>query len=93
MDDTPVVSEQDVLKIADMCPRAMPAYFCCVRSSDEYGESTISKKYIVNELGRSWTKFRNDLRSLMGLRILDFYDYNDVVEVELLGGQYDRCML
>lgn len=93
MEDPSVINEQDVIKIADMCPRAMFAYFVCVKKSNKFGESSITKKHIVDELGRSWTKFRNDLRTMMSIGVIDVYDVQDGVEVDLLGDGYDSAML
>jgi len=86
-------SELDAIKIADRCPRAMSAYFICLKNSDEYGESHVSKDYILRDLGRSWTKFRNDLRDLMNIGILEFFEEGNDLEIDILGGSYDRCML
>ena len=84
MDQYTLTDEVTISRIADTIPRAMPAYFLCIYSVDEDGKYSFTKDEITNKRVRSWTKFKNDIRSLSALYLLNFLDRGDVIDIELI---------
>jgi len=84
MDEYSLTDEPTVARIADLAPRALSAYFICLHKSNPKGECSFTRDEIVNEKVRSWTKFKNDIRSLSALFILNFIDTGDLIDVELI---------
>jgi hypothetical protein len=82
-----LTDEETVARIADICPRAMPSYFLCLHNANPLGRCTFTRKQVINDCVRSWTKFKNDIRRLSQLFILTFLDRDDVIEIELI----DQC--
>ncbi len=93
MDDFSVTNESTIALIADQCPRAMSAYFICLRNVDSYGSVTFDKNFIKNTSHKSWTKFKNDIRSLGRVFVLNFIDHGNEIEIELIGEDFDSPML
>lgn len=75
---------ETVSRIADICPRAMPAYFICLAAVDDDGNCDFTRDEIINERVRSWTKFKNDIRSLSQLFILSFLDEGDAISINMI---------
>jgi len=84
MDHYSLTDEAAVSRIADTTPRAMSAYFLCLHKADLEGKCEFSRDEIINEKVRSWTRFKNDIRALSGLFLLNFLDQGDLIKVELI---------
>lgn len=84
MDEYSITDEATVSKISDQCPRAVSAYFLCLHRSDGEGRATLTRDQVMNECMRSWTKFKNDVRSLASLYVLNFVDYGSEIEIEFI---------
>jgi hypothetical protein len=84
MDSFSLADKHVFLQIADTAPRAVAAYFMCLNNVDCYGRVSFSKEYITEVKGRSWIKFKNDLKALSVLGILNFYEENDWAIIEML---------
>jgi hypothetical protein len=84
MDHYSLTDEATVSRIADTTPRAMSAYFLCLHKADLEGRCEFSRDEIINEKVRSWTRFKNDIRALSGLFLLNFLDQGDLILVELI---------
>ncbi len=84
MDKYALTDEYTVAKIADVSPRAMPAYFLCLHKSDQNGLCSFTREEIINQRVRSWTKFKNDVRSLAALYVLNFSIKGDSISIEII---------
>ena len=84
MDTYSLTDESTVSRIADMAPRCMSAYFLCLHKADALGRCSFDREEIIHDKARSWTKFKNDLRALAFMYILNMDDQNDFVLVELI---------
>ncbi len=84
MDQVALTDQCTVSRIADVCPRAMSAYFICLTAADSEGNCSFERDEIINHKVRSWTKFKNDIRSLSQLFLLNFLDEGDTIQVNLI---------
>ncbi len=84
MEEYSLTDEATVSRISDTCPRTLSAYFLCLHESNSDGFVTFSRDDIVNNRVRSWTKFKNDIRTLAGIYVLNFKDNGDQIEVQLI---------
>jgi hypothetical protein len=84
MDSFSLADKHVFLQIADTAPRAVAAYFMCLNNVDSYGRVSFSKEYITAVKGHSWIKFKNDLKALAALSILNFYEESNQVLIEML---------
>lgn len=84
MDEYSLTDEATVARISDTCPRALSAYFLCLHTVCSDGTVSFTRDEIINHRVRSWTKFKNDVRSLAGLYVLNFSDKGHILEIELI---------
>jgi hypothetical protein len=85
MDEYSYTDEATVSRIADTNPRCMSAYFLCIHNADEEGKCTFTRDEIEQVRVRSWTKFKNDIRTLAFMFILDFsFPEKDRITIELI---------
>lgn len=84
MDEYSLTDEATVARISDSRPRALPAYFLCLHNAAPDGSVSFTRDEIMNERMRSWTKFKNDIRSLAGLYVLTFLDKGNEIDIELI---------
>ena len=86
--------EETVSRISDIAPRALSAYFICLHNSDESGKCRFNRNEIINEKVRSWTKFKNDIRQLAFMFLLNFHDLGHEILIEMIPqsdvGEYDN---
>jgi hypothetical protein len=83
MDQYSLTDEETISRISDFCPRAMSSYFICLNKSSS-GHCTFTRNEIRDEKIRSWTKFKNDIRKLSQLYIVNFLDSGDRIDVEVI---------
>lgn len=76
--------EHTVAHIADHTPRALSAYFYVLHNIGFKNEITITKNEIVHGQQKSWTKFKNDLRALARLFVINFFDDGESVMVSII---------
>lgn len=81
-----ITDEEKIARIADVCPRAMSSYFIVLYKCSN-GEHVISRKDIVHGHSKSWTKFKNDLRELSKLFIVNFFDDGHCISVSMVEDQ------
>lgn len=95
MDEYSLTDEETIARIADQAPRAMSAYFLCLHSAARHCCVSFDRDYIINHAIKSWTKFKNDIRALSRLFILNFQDHGDSIEIQLItsGGTCGSDML
>lgn len=79
-----LTDESTVSRIADICPRAMSTYFICLANADSEGNCHFTRDDILNTKIRSWTKFKNDIRSLSQLFLLNFHDQGHEIGVNMI---------
>ncbi len=84
MEEFSIADEETISRIADLAPRAMSAYLVCLYKSDSDGLCSFTRGEIIDERVRSWTKFKNDIRSLSKLFLLNFLDAGDSISIELI---------
>jgi hypothetical protein len=84
MDAKALTSDSLICRIADDYPRGMSAYFLCLCNADKFGNCKFYKQEIRDKHCRSWTKFKNDLRGLAAISVLEYTPYDDVVHVKLV---------
>lgn len=84
MDQYTLTDEATVARIADTAPRALPAYFLCLHKADADGKCSFSRDEIIHNRMRSWTKFRNDIRTLAFMFLLNFLEGDQEIEIEII---------
>ena len=84
MEEYTLTDEATISRIADIIPRAMSAYFLCIYAADSDGQCNFKRDEIINKRIRSWTKFKNDIRALASIYILNFLDRGDVIDIEMI---------
>lgn len=84
MFDYSFTDEETVARIADVAPRAMSSYFIVLHKCENSSEIIISRDQIMNDHQKSWTKFKNDLRQLAHMFIINLLDKGEHVLVSLI---------
>ena len=75
-------------QIARHCPRAMGTYALCLSQMNENNTFVLTRNQIINDLSESYTKFKNDLRSLSKEGVLEWHSNGDYLTV-IIG---DNCV-
>lgn len=79
--------EETIARISDTYPRAMSSYFIVLHRISSKQEIVITRQQIIHQHMKSWTKFKNDLRNLAQLYVVDMCDDGDSVSVMLITNQ------
>lgn len=73
--ETTFIEQDTAYCIAEKCPRSLGAYLTCLRHVDD-DYCYFSRDFIVNDMGLSWTRFKNDVRDLSKACLLEFKMFN-----------------
>ena len=76
------IPQEALWQIAESAPRAMPAYLLTYQQV-ERGSATIARDYIELDKSMSWTKYKNDLKSLARLGLLEWHQKGKNIVVRL----------
>lgn len=60
-----------LLQVSEVCPRALGAYLICCQYQNN-GVFDAEKSFITDALSLSWTRFKNDVRALHRLGLLEW---------------------
>lgn len=77
-------AEHTISLISDRAPRAMSAYFMCLYAETTCGKIIFDRDFITHSAVKSWTKFKNDIRTLARLFILNYDDRGKTIEIEMI---------
>jgi len=70
-------------KIARNCPRALCSYMHIVTRANSDGNVMFSQQQITDDFSESFTKFRNDLRSLTRQNLIEWHQMKNVIRIQL----------
>ena len=82
-----VTSQEALERISRQCPRAMKTYIQCLNRADKHGKVFFSKDLISIDMSESMTTFRNDIKALARLDLLEWSPLNKGIAVQL--GNYE----
>lgn len=68
-------------QIGRHCPRAMGTYALCVARMNTINKLVLSKRLINEDLSESYTKFKNDLKSLAREGLLEWHENENILTV------------
>lgn len=70
-------------QISRHCPRALTTYVLCMGRADAQDKCVFSKEDIQLEMHESFTKFRNDLKSLSREGLLEWHHIDNKIHITL----------
>lgn len=83
MDLYTITTHENLDRIARNCPRALSAFIHLLCNAKDNGSVILQKRQISDAMSESFTKFRNDLRSLARENLLEWHQMNDTIHVTL----------
>lgn len=82
--DYNTISSQEVLeRISRHCPEALSTYFHCVNRADAEGVVYFSRDMIEIDMSETYTKFRNNVKSLARENLLEWHPTDHGISVTL----------
>ena len=80
------VGVQDVLdKISRHCPEALTVFLQCINRMDDCGTFHFTRNLVEDEIGISWTRFKNHIRKLSTENLLEWHTIDEGIAVTILG--------
>lgn len=76
-------SQETLERLSRHCPRAISTYIVCLNHQDEDGELYLPKLDINEKLSCSYTKFKNDLKSLARENVLAWREVDKGVRISV----------
>jgi hypothetical protein len=83
MEEFTYTVKQTIARLADICPRCLSTYILIIENLNEKDEVEFTREDIINNYARSWTKLKNDIRTLASFNILSFCDKGTILQVEM----------
>lgn len=74
---------ETILQICDLQPRAVSTFVVAWAEADEDGYAIFDKKGVSDVHSMSWTKFKNDLRSLARIGLLEHRIDKDILRLTI----------
>jgi hypothetical protein len=72
MDATKHIPTEYLFQISEQAPRSLSAYIMLCHIADNDGRVEVDREWVENTKNLSWTKFKNDLRALARLGLIEW---------------------
>ncbi len=83
MDFYVFASQETLERHSRHCPRAISTYIVCLNFQDKEGDIFLPKEDISEKLSCSYTKFKNDLKSLARENLLAWREVKDGLKISI----------
>lgn len=89
MENSLNIPVENLFQICEKEPRALLAYIICWQNSDNDLSCLMTRDFIQVDKSLSWAKFRNDIKSLARLGLLEWFPKADCIHITLAGLDID----
>jgi hypothetical protein len=83
MDIYNITSQEILDRISRHCPEALSTYLHCVNRVDAEGVFHFSREMIEVDMSETFTKFRNNIKSLARENLLEWHPTNHGISITL----------
>lgn len=90
MDIYNITSQEILERISRHCPEAMSAYLHCINRADAEGVIHFSREMIEVDMSETFTRFRNNIKSLARENLLEWHPTNHGISITLAATDEDE---